>query len=77
MKDILKLIKEHWTPETAMKQTIITVIEQIAFALGYEFKPFVPELLPAMLKVFTLDDVDGRIVVAKVNLCCSRFRGLS
>jgi FKBP12-rapamycin complex-associated protein len=50
-----------------MRKTIISVVEQIAQALEYEFKPFVPELMPSMLKVFVQDDSDGKQVTLTVS----------
>lgn len=49
-----------------MRHTIIMLIEQIAAALGAEFKPYLPDIIPAMLRVFMHDNSDGKSVTAKL-----------
>lgn len=49
-----------------MRHTIIMLIEQLADALGSDFKPFVPRLMPAMLRVLMFDDSDRKTVTVKV-----------
>lgn len=49
-----------------MRQTIIVVVEQVASALEYEFKPFVPQLMPTILRCFHHDDSPGQTVTAKL-----------
>lgn len=49
-----------------MRHTIILLIEEIAAALGAEFKPYVPDVIPAMLRVFMHDNSDGKSVTAKL-----------
>uniref|UniRef100_A0A915JVW2 non-specific serine/threonine protein kinase n=1 Tax=Romanomermis culicivorax TaxID=13658 RepID=A0A915JVW2_ROMCU len=66
LKNIFTLIQEFWTPETPMKSTLIMLTEQLAVALGPEFKPYVTELMPAILRVFQVDNLENRIVTLKV-----------
>lgn len=49
-----------------MRNTIIMLVEQIAAALGPEFKPYIPELMPAMLRVFLLDLSESRAITVKL-----------
>lgn len=49
-----------------MQNTIILLIEQIVVALGGEFKLYLPQLIPHMLRVFMHDNSPGRTVTTKV-----------
>lgn len=50
-----------------MQNTIILLVEQIVSALGTEFKIYLPQVVPQILKVFMHDTSQGRMVTAKVN----------
>lgn len=52
---------------TSIQSTIILLIEQIVVALGGEFKLYLPQLIPHMLRVFMHDNSQGRIVSIKVS----------
>lgn len=52
---------------TSIQSTIILLIEQIVVALGGEFKLYLPQLIPHMLRVFMHDNSPGRIVSIKVS----------
>lgn len=52
---------------TSIQSTIILLIEQIVMALGGEFKLYLPQLIPHMLRVFMHDSSQGRIVSIKVS----------
>ncbi|MEQ2263774.1 hypothetical protein XENORESO_012527 [Xenotaenia resolanae] len=67
MDDIFTLIREYWTPNNPMQNTIILLIEQIVVALGGEFKLYLPQLIPHMLRVFMHDNSTGRSVTIKVR----------
>uniref|UniRef100_H3B8U3 Serine/threonine-protein kinase TOR n=1 Tax=Latimeria chalumnae TaxID=7897 RepID=H3B8U3_LATCH len=66
MDDIFTLIREYWTPNNPMQNTIILLIEQIVVALGGEFKLYLPQLIPHMLRVFMHDNSTGRSVTIKL-----------
>ena len=53
---------------TSIQSTIILLIEQIVVALGGEFKLYLPQLIPHMLRVFMHDNSSGRIVSIKVSI---------
>lgn len=56
-----------------MQNTIILLIEQIVVALGGEFKLYLPQLIPHMLRVFMHDNSTGRSVTMKVSaMWCGR-----
>lgn len=59
--------QEYWTPNNPMQNTIILLIEQIVVALGGEFKLYLPQLIPHMLRVFMHDNSTGRSVTMKVR----------
>lgn len=52
---------------TSIQSTIILLIEQIVVALGGEFKLYLPQLIPHMLRVFMHDSSQGRTVSIKVS----------
>uniref|UniRef100_A0AAQ4QZI1 Serine/threonine-protein kinase TOR n=1 Tax=Gasterosteus aculeatus aculeatus TaxID=481459 RepID=A0AAQ4QZI1_GASAC len=66
MDDIFTLIREYWTPNNPMQNTIILLIEQIVVALGGEFKLYLPQLIPHKLRVFMHDNSTGRSVTIKM-----------
>ncbi|TRY96882.1 hypothetical protein DNTS_015423 [Danionella cerebrum] len=68
MDDIFTLIREYWTPNNPMQNTIILLIEQIVVALGGEFKLYLPQLIPHMLRVFMHDNSQGRGLLLAIQL---------
>ena len=50
----------------SIQSTIILLIEQIVVALGGEFKLYLPQLIPHMLRVFMHDNSQRRIGSVKV-----------
>ncbi|XP_060066726.1 serine/threonine-protein kinase mTOR-like [Ylistrum balloti] len=66
LDDIFSLIKDYWTPNSSMQNTIILLVEQIVTALGTEFKVYLPQIVPQMLKVFMHDTSQHRVVTAKL-----------
>jgi hypothetical protein len=43
------------------------LLEQVAIALGYEFKPYVPDLCPYLLRVLQHDKSKDKIVTTHVS----------
>ncbi|XP_075183475.1 serine/threonine-protein kinase mTOR [Anomaloglossus baeobatrachus] len=66
MDEIFALMRDHWTMNNPIQSTIILLIEQIVLALGGEFKLYLPQLIPHMLRVFMQDISPGRIVTIKL-----------
>lgn len=60
MPDIFGLIQELWE-NSALQLPIVALIEALGKALDSEFKPFLPTILPLVLKVFEGDLNDKRI----------------
>ncbi|RXN12610.1 serine threonine- kinase mTOR [Labeo rohita] len=65
--------EEYWTPNNPMQNTIILLIEQIVVALGGEFKLYLPQLIPHMLRVFMHDNSPGRSVTIKMLMAIQLF----
>lgn len=51
----------------SIQSTIILLIEQIVVALGGEFKLYLPQLIPHMLRVLVHDSSSTRSVSTKVS----------
>lgn len=66
MDEIFALIRDYWTMNNPIQSTIILLIEQIVLALGGEFKLYLPQLIPHMLRVFMHDSSAGRSVTIKL-----------
>ncbi|KAH3893902.1 hypothetical protein DPMN_018054 [Dreissena polymorpha] len=66
LDDIFALIKEFWTPSSPLQNTIILLIEHIVTALGTDFKVYLPQIIPYILKVFMHDTSPQQVVTAKL-----------
>ena len=66
LDEIFVLIKEFWTPESPLQSTIILLVEAIALALGSEFKVYLPQLIPHILRVLTHDSSRDKQVTHKM-----------
>lgn len=73
MEDIFKLIKEFWTPGSPLQGTLIILIEKIATALGCEFKVYLSQLMPQILRVFSHDTSKERTVTLKLLEALQKF----
>lgn len=63
---IIILFQDYWTPNSQMQSTIMVLVEQIVSALGTEFKIYLPQIIPQILKVFMHDASQNRVVTDKV-----------
>ena len=50
LDDIFNMIKEFWTVDSPLQSTIIMLVESIAVALQSEFKIYLPQLIPHILR---------------------------
>merc|ERR1719228_2677072 len=66
LDDIFTLIKEFWTPDSPLQSTIILLVEAISVALGSEFKVYLPQLIPHILRVLTHDSSRDKQVTHKM-----------
>ncbi|KAL7976198.1 hypothetical protein Chor_008295 [Crotalus horridus] len=56
MDEIVTLMRDFWVVNNSIQSTIILLIEQIVVALGGEFKLYLPQLIPHMLRLFDAPD---------------------
>ncbi|KAG8279048.1 hypothetical protein J6590_008066 [Homalodisca vitripennis] len=73
LDDIFQLIKEFWTINSPIQSTLILLVEHIAVALGAEFKIFLPQLMPQILRVLTHDTSKDRTVTMKLLVALQKF----
>ena len=73
LDDIFELIKEFWSVESPLQGTIILLVENISQALGSEFKVYLPQLIPQILRVLMHDTSQGRSVTGKLLLALEKF----
>ncbi|RDD40512.1 Serine/threonine-protein kinase mTOR [Trichoplax sp. H2] len=71
--DIFQLIQECWTVNNPMQNTIIALLEQMAIALGSEFKVYLPQIIPQILKTFIHDNSHNQIVTNKLLIALQSF----
>ena len=57
-----------------MQNTIILLVEQIVGALGTEFRIYLPQIIPQILRVCMHDSSPGRSVTAKVHIFCNHTK---
>lgn len=62
MVEVFSLVKNLWD-SVALQLPIVALIEAMGKALDAEFKPFLPSVLPLVLKVFDGDLSDKRVAV--------------
>lgn len=70
---IFDLIKEFWTPNSPLQPTLILLLEHIAVALGSEFKVYLPQLMPQILRVLAHDTSKDRVVTEKLLVALQKF----
>ncbi|PSN34470.1 Serine/threonine-protein kinase mTOR [Blattella germanica] len=73
LDDIFALIKEFWTINSPLQSTLILLVEHIAVALGAEFKIYLPQLMPQILRVLTHDTSKDRGVTIKLLVALQKF----
>ncbi|UYV65261.1 MTOR [Cordylochernes scorpioides] len=73
LPDIFDLIKEFWTVNTQMPNTIILVVEQLVLALGSEFRIYLPQLMPQILRVFLYDTTPVKSITSTLLTALQKF----
>lgn len=73
LDDIFVLIKEFWTNNSPLQATLILLIECIAVALGAEFKIYLPQLMPNILRVLNHDTSKDKVVTVKLLQALQKF----
>lgn len=72
LDDICDLIKEFWT-NYSIQGTIILLLENIAEALGAEFKEYLPRLIPQILRVLNHDTSKERLNTIRLLSALHKF----
>ncbi|KAJ2945766.1 hypothetical protein O0L34_g608 [Tuta absoluta] len=70
---IFDLVKEFWTPNSPLQKTLIILVEHIAVALGSEFKVYLPQLMPQLLRVLAHDTSKDREVTEALLNALQKF----
>ncbi|KAI5638457.1 FAT domain-containing protein [Phthorimaea operculella] len=70
---IFDLVKEFWTPNSPLQPTLILLVEHIAVALGSEFKVYLPQLMPQLLRVLAHDTSKDRVVTEALLNALQKF----
>ncbi|XP_012554042.1 serine/threonine-protein kinase mTOR isoform X1 [Hydra vulgaris] len=75
LDEIFSLIREYWvlTSQVTLQNTFIDLIVQLSIALGGEFKLYLPQILPHMLKVFNNDQSEHQVVTCKLLTSIQKF----
>lgn len=75
MADIFKLVKDFWVPSQSESAqiTLINLVEKIATALGCEFKVYLSQLMPQILRVLSHDNSKNRAVTVKLLVALQKF----
>ncbi|XP_071805479.1 serine/threonine-protein kinase mTOR-like isoform X2 [Asterias amurensis] len=73
LDDIFDLIRDFWTVNSPLQNTVIQLVEQTVVALGGEFKLYLPRIVPQMLRVFMHDNSQGRMVTTKLLKAMQKF----
>eukprot|EP00117_Sycon_ciliatum_P022702 scpid3014/ scgid19501/ Serine/threonine-protein kinase mTOR; FK506-binding protein 12-rapamycin complex-associated protein 1; FKBP12-rapamycin complex-associated protein; Mammalian target of rapamycin; Mechanistic target of rapamycin; Rapamycin and FKBP12 target 1; Rapamycin target protein 1 len=83
LDDIFRAVKTYWVVSTstaALQNTCVSLLEQIAAALGGEFSIYLPQLMPLFLQVLHNDQSTNRIVtrnllqsLKKLGMCLDDY----
>ncbi|XP_046969780.1 serine/threonine-protein kinase Tor-like [Vanessa cardui] len=73
LEEIFDLIKEYWTPDSQLQNTLILLVEHITVAIGTEFKIYLRKILPNILRVLKCDNSKDKILTEKLLLAIQKF----
>lgn len=73
LDSIFELIMDFWKDDSPLQPTIILLVENISTALGSEFKIYLPQLIPQILRVLMNDGSRDRQVTGKLLIAIQRF----
>ncbi|XP_058826350.1 serine/threonine-protein kinase Tor [Topomyia yanbarensis] len=73
MDEIFQLIRTFWNSSYPLQSTLINLVEKIAIALGCEFKIYLPQLMPQILRVLLHDNSPNRTVTVKLLTALQKF----
>ena len=73
LDDIFRLVRDVWKAESPLQPTLIGLAEHISLALGSEFKIYLPQLVPQMIRVLSHDPSKDRHVTGKLLAALCKF----
>lgn len=74
MSEIFRLVKDFWVPSSETTQiTLINLVEKISIALGCEFKVYLSQLMPQILRVLSHDNSKNRKVTSTLLCALQKF----
>lgn len=73
LDEIFAIIKMYWTVNSPLQNTIILLVENTTMALGAEFKIYLQQLIPHILKVFLHDSSTDKSVTRKLLYAIQKF----
>ncbi|XP_050539572.1 serine/threonine-protein kinase mTOR [Daktulosphaira vitifoliae] len=73
LDDIFLLIKELWTPNSSLQCTLIQLVEYIVVALGAQFKTYLSQLMPNILRILYHDSSKNRNVTKRMVVALCKF----
>ena len=73
LDDIFRLLRDVWKAESPLQPTLISLAEHISLALGSEFKIYLPQLVPQMIRVLSHDTSKERNVTGKLLAALCKF----
>ena len=66
-------MRDVWKAESPLQPTLIGLAEHISLALGSEFKIYLPQLVPQMIRVLSHDPSKDRHVTGKLLAALCKF----
>lgn len=60
--------QELWTPNSSLQSTLIQLVEYIVVALGAQFKTYLSQLMPNILRILYHDTSNQRSVTKRVSV---------
>lgn len=60
--------QEFWSMNSSIQLKLISLTEEIAGALASEFKLYLPQIIPHVLKIFMYDDSANKDVTKNVKI---------
>uniref|UniRef100_A0A2H8U2W2 Serine/threonine-protein kinase TOR n=1 Tax=Melanaphis sacchari TaxID=742174 RepID=A0A2H8U2W2_9HEMI len=73
LDDIFLLIKELWIPNSSLQCTLIQLVEYIVVALGAQFKTYLSQLMPNILRILYHDSSKNRNVTKRMVVALCKF----
>ncbi|KAJ2945763.1 hypothetical protein O0L34_g605 [Tuta absoluta] len=73
LEEIFEIIKEYWTPDSQIQPTLIMLVESITVAIGTEFKIYIRNILPNIMRVLKYDRSKDKFLTERLLLTIQKF----